>query len=83
MNQKLTYNGNKNTMRNINSNPGLGSKLPSVTIFGGRDTFFGIHLCHHLVVYIFKQRKILRYVDKYHQPTASKMAQINTKHILN
>ena len=69
-------------MRKINSNPGLGTKMPPVPPFGSTENV-GIHLCHHLVVYIFKQRKILRYVDKYHQPTAPKMAQINTKHILN
>ena len=71
-------------MRKINSNPGLGPKLPSVPPFGGTEKFERIHLCHHLVVYIFKQKQyILGYVDKYHQPTAPKLEQINTKHTLN
>ena len=71
-------------MRKNNSNPGLGPELPSVTPFGSTEKKLGIHLYHHVVIYIFKQNiYFLRYVDKYDQPTAPRMAQINTKHTLN
>ena len=57
---KMLKKANLSGFSAVNPNPGLVPKLPSASPFVGTENFVGMHLCHHLVVYILKQKKCFK-----------------------